>query len=86
MGVVIFIIVVLFVYWSLVPAKPKNRSFSDIVKDSERRSGKFSNVYKHKYTGVYYSSIESINNDDEIVFSGTQTECESYSAKKNGDY
>lgn len=87
MGTVIIVLLIgAFLWWSLVPAKPKQPTLHDILNDTDKRQGNFMNVYKHKYTGVYYADKTPINSDDKRVFSGTKTACESYVTKHTNNY
>lgn len=83
MLVLVFIGLIVFFYWSLVPAKPKQPIVYDLFKESDRNNLNYSNVFRHKYTGIYYSDKEPINSDDIKVFTGTVTECESYANRNN---
>jgi len=85
MVVIIVILVVAFLYWSLVPKQPKQPTFNDIINNAEKRQGNYSNVYKHKYTGMFYADTTPINTDDIKVFTGTQNECEIYVSKRIGN-
>ena len=81
MGVVIFIIVVVFLWWSLVPKKPKQPTFNDILNEAEKRQGKYSRVFQNsnKYAPVkYYRAKEPIDDKDKQVFSGTESECDRF--------
>lgn len=82
MIVIIIIVVIAFLYWSLVSAKPKKPTFNDILNEADRTNGSYMNVYKHQYTGMYYGDKTPINPDDKKVFSGTRIECENYVSKR----
>lgn len=87
MTIAIIIIVIIFLYWSLVPARPKQPSLNDIINQTQKREGIFSNVYlDHELNPIigeaYY--ISKIPNDprDKIVFSGTENDCENFMYQK----
>ena len=83
MLVLVIIGIIVFLYWSLVPAKPKQPTVYEMFNESDRNKANYSYVFKHKYTGIYYSDKEPINSDDLKVFTGTMTECESFANRKN---
>lgn len=87
MSVFIGIIVIAFLYWSLVPASPKEPTLNDMINDSQKKQGLYSNVYQSalhtRTTGmnVYYSAKSPESPDDKKIFSGTKNECELYVSK-----
>lgn len=83
MVVLVIIGIIIFLYWSLVPAKPKQPTINEIFNEYDKKNSNYSIVFKHKYTGIYYSDVEPINPDDLKVFTGTKTECESLADRKN---
>lgn len=83
MAVLVIIGVIIFLYWSLVPAKPKQPTIHDFFNDLDKKNGNYSHVFRDKYMGIYYSDVKPINPDDVRVFSGTKTECEYFADRKN---
>jgi len=84
---IIILIVVAFLYWSLVPAKPKQPTFNDIINASQKQQGNYSNVYRSDTTkkivgySMYYEAKSPIDPSDTKVFTGTINECLQYVAK-----
>lgn len=84
MAVLIIIVVVAFLYWSLVPKRPKEPSFNDILHQSQKRGGKITHVYKNTLTEkvlgnpIYYYADSPDEESDVKVFSGTVVECQRY--------
>lgn len=86
MTVIIIIVVVIFLWWSLVPpAKPRQRTLDDLINESQRREGNFSNVYKTKLAGedFYYIRRSPDKPNDKRVFTGTENECGYYANSYN---
>lgn len=85
MTFIIIIVIGAFLYWSLVPAKPRN--LNDAINDAQKRNGQYSNVYidykLNKILGpVHYIGIQPNDLNDKKVFSGTLNECENYIARR----
>ncbi|WP_335965241.1 hypothetical protein [Galbibacter sp. PAP.153] len=88
MTIVIIIIVIIFLYWSLVPARPKQHNLNDIINQTQKNEGKFSNVYldyefSQTFGKTYYVSKSPNDLRDKKVFSGTENECENYVFQHN---
>ncbi len=76
--IIFFIIVtiVIFIIWKFnSELKPQGNTMHDIFVASDRENGKYTNIYKSKFGGYYYPSKTALTSDDELVFSGTETEC-----------
>ncbi|MFI1773380.1 hypothetical protein [Thalassobellus citreus] len=88
MAIVLIILGVIFLYWSLVPKKPKQPTFNDIINNSERKQGKYANVYKSTLSertlgmAMYYYGSSPEDPTDKKVFSGTENECQIYVSKR----
>jgi hypothetical protein len=84
MVVLIIVIGLAFLYWSLVPKKPKEPTLNDIIHSSQKRNGKVTHVYKNTLTervlgsAVYYYADSPDEESDIKVFSGTVIECQRY--------
>lgn len=80
MTILIIIAVVIFLWWSLVPAKTQPQNLNDLINESQKKHGDYSNVYKTKLLGenFYYSAIYPKEPDDIRVFSGTKNDCSNY--------
>lgn len=84
MAIILIILGAAFLYWSLVPKRPKEPTFNDILHQSQKRSGKITHVYKNTLTErtlgtpIYYYADAPDTDSDVKVFSGTVVECQRY--------
>jgi len=85
MTIIIIIAVVIFLWWSLVPAKPRQRNLNDFINESQEKSKNYSNVYRTKMVGqdVYYSDNAPREINDVKVYTGTENNCDNYIYLKN---
>ncbi len=87
MTVIIIIAVVIFLWWSLVPAKSREPNLTDIINNAQRDNGNYSNVYSTDFLrgNYYYSDKFPKESKDILVFTGTKFECENYVYHYNSD-
>lgn len=87
MIVIIILAIIAFLYWSLVPAKPKQPTLDELINTSQRKNGEYSNVYLSELTkrtlgfSMYYEANSPIDPSDKKVFTGTKNECLNYVSK-----
>lgn len=75
MSIIIGIAVIIFLYWSLVPAKPNHSTFDETIYKVQKEKGIYSNVYEEKLMGgiiFYYEAKEPLKSADKKVFTGTK--------------
>ena len=85
MIILIVIGIIIFLWWSLVPAKTQEHNLNDLINKSQTRNGINSNVYKTKSIGrdFFYVSKSPKEDTDVKVFSGTENECNNYMFRHN---
>ncbi len=90
MMIIGFIGISLFIYATIsTSTKPKTRNLNDMINDSQKSDGLYSNVYldyelsKMTHINTYYIDSKKREPGDKKVFEGTVNECENYIYVKN---
>ena len=86
--VTLLIILVVFsipgiIYELFFSKENKEPTINDMFIESDRLNSNFMSIYKSKFGGYYYPSKTVLSQEDEKIFSGTQTECENWLQKNN---